>query len=443
MDQTSSMSVVPMFTGVKKEFRDGILLQTASFANAAKEGIKKLNAIKEDWPTGVANLLKELQSIYGLRNRSFEQILHHSIKGDLTKERSVSEFLGVCKCIKTFCSKEKPLEFKRISIDPENPFISGIFILCVGHRKVPAFHNTIEWFNRAELSGALWPKFQEIENPAPEEKVSLTLTESQQTVYDQLAYAIWLRGSPLETVGQVWSRPFPLLMGTSGSGKTTVVRRLAVDQNLPILILDSGGWIVEGAARQPSTLTWIRNQVEHAPRGIIFIDELDKFSAAGDWCKHIQQELMALLDGRLDSYEWSPEIIQRLKKWIIIGAGTWQGLVKNESMGFLPKQNSAESKIREQADIPEELLARFNSCWLYVAPPSRVDIRNALIRIHNEMNHAIPENLEGLVTDAVSSGQNMRWLERYLSDLLYVEYQLTRLTAPASTKEWHGELFFE
>ena len=59
------------------------------------------------------------------------------------------------------------------------------------------------------------------------------------------------------------------------------------------------------------------------------------------------------------------------------------------------------------------------------------------------MNRAIPENLEGLVTDAVSSGQNMRWLERYLSDLLYVEYQLTRLTAPASTKEWHGELFFE
>ena len=77
MDQTSSMSVVPMFTGVKKEFRDGILLQTASFANAAKEGIKKLSAVKEDWPTGVANLLKELQSIYGLRNRSFEQILHH------------------------------------------------------------------------------------------------------------------------------------------------------------------------------------------------------------------------------------------------------------------------------------------------------------------------------------------------------------------------------
>ena len=99
---------------------------------------------------------------------------------------------------------------------------------------------------------------------------------------------------------------------------------------------------------------------------------------------------MALLDGRLDSYEWSPEIIQRLKKWIIIGAGTWQGLVKNESMGFLPKQNSAESKIRDQADIPEELLARFNSCWLYVAPPSRVDIRNALIRIHNEMNRMIP-----------------------------------------------------
>ena len=67
---------------------------------------------------------------------------------------------------------------------------------------------------------------------------------------------------------------------------------------------------------------------------------------------------------------------------------------------------------------------------------------SSAFRIHEELHLPVPNNLEALVDEAVGSGQNMRWLERYLSDLLFQEYQSSRLATPVQIKEWHDELTF-
>ena len=380
MDKDSSFQSGFTFSGIKPEFRPGFIDQVRAFARIGLVEASRLEACGEAWVKGIERLLQHLQSRFGLRNRTFDQILYHGIEGDLTKEQCIAEVREVFKFIQKLCDPEKPKRNKNDKTPQglETPFLTGVCILRTGTRQVPSFHDILGWFQAADEWGAVWPKPPEPEPKVSNETMTVALTESQRTVYDQLGYALWLRGSSHETVAKVWSRPFPLLMGSSGSGKTTVVRKLAADMDLPLLILDSGGWIVEGASRQPSTLAWIRDRVERAPRGIVFIDELDKFTAAGDWCKHIQQELMALLDARLDSYGWSAEILQRFKKWTIIGAGTWQDQVTSTPMGFFANQDSGESRIRRQKEIPEELLARFNSRWLYVLPPSPDDIQFSL-----------------------------------------------------------------
>ena len=433
MDKDSSFQSGFTFSGIKPEFRPGFIDQVRSFAQIGHTEASRLEACGEAWVKGIERLVERLQCRFGLRNRTFDQILYHGIEGDLTKEQCIAEVRAIFKFIQQLCDPEKPKQRNKndkTPQEPETPFQTGVCILRTGTRQVPSFHDILGWFQAADEWGAVWPKSPSPEPQLSTETMNVALTESQRTVYDQLAYALWLRGSSYETVAKVWSRPFPLLMGSSGSGKTTVVRKLAADKELPLLILDSGGWIVEGANRQPSTLTWIRDRVERAPRGIVFVDEVDKFSAAGDWCKHIQQELMALLDARLDSYGWSADTIQRFRKWIIIGTGTWQDQVTSTPMGFVAEQDSGECRIRRQKEIPEELLARFNSRWLYVSPPAAADIHMSLIRIHKELHLPVPNNLEALVNEAVDSGQNMRWLERYLSDLLYTQYQATRLSTP-------------
>ena len=82
------------FAGIKPEFRQGFICQIRSFAVAGREEALKLDSLGNAWVKGIEESLNKLQSIFGLRNRAFDQILHHSREGDINKGCVLSSIIG-------------------------------------------------------------------------------------------------------------------------------------------------------------------------------------------------------------------------------------------------------------------------------------------------------------------------------------------------------------
>jgi hypothetical protein len=262
------------------------------------------------------------------------------------------------------------------------------------------------------------------------------LTISQLNASKQLQQFLgWHRGG--QTIAGIWMRPIPLLVGPTGAGKTTVVRHFCISEGLPYLHLDSSSWLIVGASGRPWTLHEIRNFVNRHEEGVLFIDELDKFSAKHDgWDRHLVQELMALLDYRVpESAGWSRDDRTRLaERFLIIGAGTWQADHRQHSkkLGF-----GAESEERftldmgKQDAIPEELLRRFNSNVIRIDPPTKGELIQRVIQVHAELRLPPPsrQQLETLGSQAIESGENTRWLEGYVTRILSTQPRLLERAA--------------
>jgi hypothetical protein len=214
-----------------------------------------------------------------------------------------------------------------------------------------------------------------------------------------------------------------LIIAPSGTGKTAIVRAFAEHRGVIFVPLDSGAWILAGAYSKPATLSMLRDYVNKHEMGVILIDELDKFSCNfGDWWRGVQQEVYSLLDGRL---QWSiPEIKKLRENWLIIGCATFQEMHRKQGkhLGFMTPQKAdgIKSELSHQVEIPEELLARFNSDHIHLEPPSEADFRDRITAIHAELEQpALPEaEMNALVAQALLSQQNARWLEVYAGRLL-------------------------
>jgi len=246
---------------------------------------------------------------------------------------------------------------------------------------------------------------------------TVTLTDSQREGLFRLRafYAMKLNTG---YVAGIDARPIPLIIGSSGSGKSTLVRHFAESKKLPMMDFCSGTWLTSGSRGNPTTLTTIQQFVEQVNAGIIFIDELDKFSADQDYHRSIQQEIYALLDGRLSSFEgWSADIQKKFQRnFFIIGAGTWQHFFKT-SQGRID--------LDAQDSIPDELLMRFNARAIVLDPPSARNFRERFTAIHEELKVPLPspERMKRLIERAVASRKNNRVLEAYLSYMLERQYR--------------------
>jgi MoxR-like ATPase len=246
---------------------------------------------------------------------------------------------------------------------------------------------------------------------------AITLTDGQREGLFRLR-AFYAMKKTAGYVAGIDSRPIPLIVGPSGSGKSTLVRHFVESQKLPMMDFCSGTWLTSGSRGTPPTLTAIRQFVEEVDAGVLFIDELDKFSADQDYYRSIQQEVYALLDGRLSSFEgWTADIQKKFhRNFFIIGAGTWQHLFK-----------TAEGRIDldNQDSIPDELLMRFNARAIVLDPPSARDFRERFTAIHQELKVPLPssERMKRLITRAVASRKNNRVLEAYLSYILERQYR--------------------
>ncbi len=267
------------------------------------------------------------------------------------------------------------------------------------------------------------------------------LTSSQAKALNRLADLARLRGQPDRS--GITLRNKPLLLGPSGSGKTALVRRLCDLEQLPLLIVNGGGWIPYGASNGPHTLTLIRRFVENnAGGGIIFVDEIDKSCPTGastfnhSWALGVFSEILTLLDGdsKLSTAAWRQEHVQCLGSFFIIGAGAWQSHASATRRNGAQREQGYADKVVEQAGIPEEILYRFNATLLEIGLPSRKDFAQAVRRVHTELG--VPPlsaaDEEKALDAAIRSNCGMRWVEEYLAELLIRVPQAT--AKPVKTK---------
>lgn len=315
-------------------------------------------------------------------------------------------------------------------------FRPGGLVIRLHRSAYPAPFDTIGWLKMADENGGAWinPKFigaacsgDALDCCTGQHDAAKSLSQNQQAAYLRLVSMLEIRGSQREIVSGVWARPFHLIVGPSGSGKSTLVRQLAKSHNLPILHIDSASWNIRGSRMDAYTLDAIQSAVTKSERGIIFIDELDKFQAATDWMRLVQQELMALLDSRLERHGWGASAIEALRNWLIVGGATWQAgteSAKSGGLGFSASSvnwtDAVSEAIRIQSTLPRELLMRFNSEIVVLAPPSHDDVVLRIEQMREEIGvpPLAPAELDALSTEAIASGENFRWLEAYLCKLL-------------------------
>lgn len=225
----------------------------------------------------------------------------------------------------------------------------------------------------------------------------------------------------------------PLIAGPSGEGKSFLVRELARSLEIPIMRLTYNEWLVSGSKEAPHTLTRLHNFVEENARGLIHIDELDKFKSSHttDWSTAVHGELLLALDRSLQQPTrgavWTPFLQAKFRKsFLIIGSGTWQ-LTWSESvkpkLGFqtgtsiVPTQESIRREIERRGIIPAELYLRFNPELVLLPPAKEDDYRRGAVMFKlDEMARELGVALD--YANAVERGLGARWLEETFAKLV-------------------------
>jgi hypothetical protein len=252
------------------------------------------------------------------------------------------------------------------------------------------------------------------------------LTRSQKAAETQLTLLYQAKRAGL-TAGGITPSLHPLLIGSSGSGKSFLVRSLAKRLKIPLFETTMSSWLPQGGRAQVPTGRLLARflQEQGSDGAIVFIDEIDKLRPQKDnseYGRHLLDEVMGLLSGIVERWDgWSPETAQILRdRTFIVCAGTFQHMYQeSQSPGEAWQKLSIADRIWEQECLPEELLMRLSSSMIELQPPDHDEIVHRLMRIHQDMGVSMmlsPEGL-GLVADRILRGRcNMRGLQTYITE---------------------------
>ena len=277
-------------------------------------------------------------------------------------------------------------------------------------------------------------------------------TEAQRAAIIQLNKLadVFLRGAN-QRYGGIAARTKVLLLGGTGAGKTSVVRRFGTSRGWTFTSQDASAWIPAGAyatQSRPATLVALRDSVRRAPRGVIFIDEVDKLlpsaSATRDsgYSTAVFSEVLGFLDQdeRLAGHLWSNDDIQKLKdNFFIVAAGAFQSYLREAeqkarggSLGFgTSEERPADfgQYLSDVSALPDEITSRFAAPPIFIGQPSRSDFQAAIQNIHRDLDVELKRPMEELLDEATQYLGGVRFLENYLTKLLIA------LPAPAKPIE--------
>ncbi len=232
----------------------------------------------------------------------------------------------------------------------------------------------------------------------------------------------------------------PLLLGSSGSGKSALARQFAKERGWPFLTIDCGSFLPQGASSKPPTLRVIRDflrsrAASETGRFCLLWDEIDKLIPRGpeaygsSWVLSCWSECLAALDcdERLLNHEWTKEDIARFRTQCYVLAGGCFGDALQEvrdgakrgGLGFGSDTLAAATysgKVREK--LPEELLSRFHPDHIALIAPTRDDFARAIEQIHEDLHVPRVIPIKTLLDQAQGAQGGMRWVCTYLTRLL-------------------------
>lgn len=238
----------------------------------------------------------------------------------------------------------------------------------------------------------------------------------------------------------------PLICGSTGCGKSYLVRQVAAELGLPIFAASVSDWMLLGGTRRgaPPTLPRLYRFLDTHERGVIFLDEIEKLgtaSGASDWRQFVQLELFGVLDrviseGVLEDDEGpkyllsANQLAERFRRGCyIVGAGAWQDLWRDSSMeaiGFGSSPGAAAAPTYEQmaTTLREEILNRFSQSILLLPPLSSEQYRETftelLERVPADVRDALRAPSEESIRAAVTSRKGFRFFEELLARAIRV-----------------------
>lgn len=227
--------------------------------------------------------------------------------------------------------------------------------------------------------------------PSP---ISEELTQSQMKAYRRISAMARAYFSRPDFACTVEPRLMPLCIGPTGTGKTSLMRRIAKENKATFLRTSAGEWTPVGVRSVRPTVACILEALATSASGsaVVLIDEMDKVSGATDtnWTRSVLNEIYATLDRSMPiasllhgenslklsiSLEELQERVER--KLFLVAAGTWQSLWSGgTTMGFGGAVSTTErvvDTIATQKIVPIELLMRFTWPPVVLAYPDQAE----------------------------------------------------------------------
>ncbi|MFT4177414.1 MAG: AAA family ATPase [Luteolibacter sp.] len=320
---------------------------------------------------------------------------------------------------------------------------------------------------------------QSASTPTSSMKKSTILSCGQEEILKTLIPYAALATNGLVDKFPIIPRTATLIAGPSGVGKSRIVAELAERLKLPLWTANVSGWQVQGSRGDTPTLHNLFEWVDINPRGVIFLDEIEKASGTTDWFSSVRLELHDALDARLprsfktpfkeplfeypeeckivddeDDWvmstnariakeeQWRKDLERKLRtRFFIVAAGAWQTEwdISTSAIGFGESQPNHPKMIDRKnllKSIAPEILNRFRSEVAFLDPMIEDDYVNfaatLMERMPNDLqpwfaNLCLPE-----IKNALTHNLGMRifeeavakaWVNRFMYNVTQSQAQ--------------------
>jgi SpoVK/Ycf46/Vps4 family AAA+-type ATPase len=240
----------------------------------------------------------------------------------------------------------------------------------------------------------------------------------------------------------VLPRTAALIVGASGSGKSFLCKRLAVELNAPLLDLQYSNWVVTGASSRGAvrTLSLLYRFVQDNDKGVILLDEIDKLDdqTGSDWTRAVHIELFSVLDRRIldgifEATAQDPDqpsfILTRkemskkfMRGFFLVGAGAWQDLWRAPMpAGFSGTAMTRPHPTYKQlaSTLRPEILNRFRTETLVIPPLTREDyqalVAETVDRLPGEFRALVRQLAVDSIDQAVEAQKGFRFVEELVA----------------------------